>query len=203
MNQTWTAVPGESRSRSGSEGEDLFMWRTRKWKTDSSKNIVQEIAKKLRNHEESVAKKQIEPDNGELMSCLCNRRGTLRMWVTFRLKFGIYRCKRKLRSWSSEQLWSNQRSRSNLNYSEFQNRAALRFWIGAWYAQWYGYFMKSFLWTTTSLRRTILCNLQQFKEFSIFVSGIEAWRYRNKKEKREWNDKSIVDYVGSFTPLPK
>ena len=29
---------------------------------------------KLRNYEESVAKKQIEPDKQELMNCLCNRR---------------------------------------------------------------------------------------------------------------------------------
>ena len=46
-----------------------------KWETDSSKKVAQEIANKLRNFEESVAKKQIEPDNWELMNCLCYRRG--------------------------------------------------------------------------------------------------------------------------------
>ena len=34
-----------------------------KRKTDYSERVAQEIAKKLKNYEESVAKKQIEPDN--------------------------------------------------------------------------------------------------------------------------------------------
>ena len=48
-----------------------------KWEMDASGWVAQELAKKLSNHEEFVAKKQIEPDTRELMNCLCNRRGIL------------------------------------------------------------------------------------------------------------------------------
>ena len=40
-----------------------FMWRIGNEKIDYSKKVVQDIAKALKNYEESVAKKQIEPDN--------------------------------------------------------------------------------------------------------------------------------------------
>ena len=39
--------------------------------------VAQEIANKLRDYEELVAKKQIEQDNQELMSCVCIKRGIL------------------------------------------------------------------------------------------------------------------------------
>ena len=59
--------------------------------TDHSKKVAQEIAKRLKTCEEFVAKKQIEPDNWDLMKCLCNKRGILRLWVNCWLKFRIYR----------------------------------------------------------------------------------------------------------------
>ena len=84
---------------------------------DFVRNVKQEIAKKLRSYEESAAKKRIDPDNWALMNCLCNRRGILLLWVSSWLKFRIYRtrrilgrCKRNLRSWIREQLWSDQRT---------------------------------------------------------------------------------------------
>ena len=46
-------------------------------KTESFKKIAHKFAKKLKNYEESVAKKQIEPDNQGFMNCLCSRRGML------------------------------------------------------------------------------------------------------------------------------
>ena len=110
------------------------------------------------------------------------------------------RCKRISQSWIRHQLWSDPRSRSDLYYSESQNLAALRFWNAAWYTMWYGYYRKRF-WTTTCWRRTILYNLQKFKEFGIFLSVIETWYYRNSKEKRWWNEKRTV--VSSFTSLRK
>ena len=53
------------------------------WEIDSSKTIMQEIAKKLKNWEELIAKKQIEQDKQALMNCLCIKRGILRLWVNF------------------------------------------------------------------------------------------------------------------------
>ena len=59
------------------------------------------------------------------------------------------------------------RSQSTVHYSKSQNLASLRFWIAARCTEYCGYFRKRF-WTTTCSRRTILCSLQQFKEFDIF-----------------------------------
>ena len=64
-----------------------------KWGMDSSEKIKQKIAKKLKNWGEFVAKKQIERDKQELMSCQCIKRGILRLWVNCWLKFRIYRTK--------------------------------------------------------------------------------------------------------------
>ena len=58
-------------------------------------------------------------------------------------------------------------------------------------------------WTTSCPRRTVLDHLHQFKEFGILLSGNETWYCRNSKEKREWNETRIVEYVSSFTSLPK
>ena len=41
--------------------------------------IMQEIAKKLKNCEKFVAKKQILLDKQELMNCLCINRGIIRL----------------------------------------------------------------------------------------------------------------------------
>ena len=115
----------------------------------------------------------------------------------------LVRCKRILRSWIREQLQSDTRSRSNFYCSKSQDLAALRFWIAAWYTEWYGYYRKRF-WTTTCSRRTILYDLQQFKEFGVLLSGIETWYYRNGKDKRESEMKKwIVEYVDSITSLLK
>ena len=46
------------------------------------KKVAQELAKTLKNYEEFVAKKQIEPDNSELMKCLCNKRGIPQVGVS-------------------------------------------------------------------------------------------------------------------------
>ena len=62
-------------------------------KLGSSKKIMQGIARKLKNREGFVAKKQIERDEQEMMNCLCIIRGTLRLWVNYWLKFMIYRTK--------------------------------------------------------------------------------------------------------------
>ena len=89
----------------------------------------------------------------------------------------LVRCKRILRSWIREQLWSDPRSWSNFYFSEFQDLATLRFWIAAKYTELYGYYGKRF-WTTTCSRRTTLYNLPQLKEFGIFLSGIGTWNYQ-------------------------
>ena len=119
------------------------------------------------------------------------QRNPTTVWVSWWLRFGNYRtkwipCQTHREFYDPgvrEQLWSDPRSRSNLYYCESQNLAALRFWIAAWYTKWYGYNRKRF-WTTTCSRRTILHNLQQFKEFGILLSGIDTWYNRNSKEKR-------------------
>ena len=51
-----------------SSTDNSNLMENKKWETDSSKKVAQEIAKKLRNYEESVTKKQIEPNNCELMN---------------------------------------------------------------------------------------------------------------------------------------
>ena len=111
----------------------------RKWGIDSSEKINQKIAKKLKNWEEFVAKKQIEQDKQELMNCPCIKRGILRLSTvdsnsrfTEQSKFFV-RCERILRSWNSEQLWNDSRSQSTLYYSASQNLAMPRFWIAARY----------------------------------------------------------------------
>ena len=88
-------------------------------RNDSSEKIKQKIAKKFKNWEEFVAKKQIELDKQVLMNCLCIKRWILQLWVGCWLKFRIYRAKwflvrreRVLGSWNSEQLWSDPRSES-------------------------------------------------------------------------------------------
>ena len=147
----------------------------------SFKKIMQGIAGKLKNWEVSVAKKLIEQDKREVMNCPCNMRGIPQQWVKWWLGFGNNRTKWKnslsharefLRSWTREQLWSDPRHRSNFYYSKSRSLAVLRFWIAAWYTEWYGYYRKRF-WTTTCSRRTILYDLPQFTEFGIILSGIE------------------------------
>ena len=64
-----------------------------KWGIDSSEKIKQKIAKKLKNWEEFVAKKQIEQDQQGLMICLCIKSGILRLWVNCWLEFRIDRTK--------------------------------------------------------------------------------------------------------------
>ena len=59
-----------------------IIWRIRNEKPNLPRTFAQEIAKKLRNNEESVAKKQTEPDSWELMNYLCNRKGILLLWVS-------------------------------------------------------------------------------------------------------------------------
>ena len=157
----------------------------------SSKKIMQEVAQKLKNWEEVVAKKQIEQHKQELMNCLCIMRRTndresindSDSGITEQSKF-LVSCKRILRSCIRAQLWSDPRSRSNLHYSEFQNFVAQRFWIAAWCTEYFGYRRKRF-WRTICTRRTILNSLQQFKEFGIILSGIETRYCWNSKEKRK------------------
>ena len=78
---------------------------------------------------------------------------------------------------NSELLWSVQRSLSTLACSESKNSALPRFWIAAWYTEYYGYFRKCF-WTNTCSRRTTLNSLRKFKEFGIIFSRIETWHCR-------------------------
>ena len=158
---------------------------------------MQGIGKKFKNWEENwgefVAKKLIKRDKQELKNCLCNNRWIPQPWVKLMAQIRELQNKvtsssdaRKfLRSWTREQLWSDPRSRSNFNYSTSQNLAALRFWIAAWYTEWYGYYRKRF-WTTTCSRRTVFYDIKQFKEFGNIFSGIEIWYYRNSKAREKW-----------------
>ena len=100
-----------------------------------------------------------------------------------------------------EQLWSDPRERSNLCCSDSHNFAALRFWNAAWYTKWHGYHKKR-CWTTTCSRRTILYNLQQFKECGIFLSGIETWYYSNStgKERVTWKKNRWIHQFLHTTP---
>ena len=61
-----------------------------KWGMDSTEQVKQTIAKKFKNWEEFVAKKQIELDKQEFVNCLCIKRGILRLWVSSWLKIRIY-----------------------------------------------------------------------------------------------------------------
>ena len=161
------------------------------WETGSSKKIMQGIAKKLKNWEEFVSKKLIEQDKQDLMHCVCNNRGILRLWVRWWLRFGNYRTKwipcqmqENFRSWIREQLWSDPRSWSNFYDSESQNFAVLRFWIAARHKM--VRVLREAFWSTTCSRRTAIYNLPHWKEFGIFTSGIETWYFRERWKENHW-----------------
>ena len=158
---------------------------------DSSENIKQKLAKKLKNWEEFVARKLIEQDKQELMNCLCIKRWILRLWVNYWLTFRIFRTK-----------WIPCQTRNN--FTILNQRAPLerptfplpgprdvrsrdsglqhdtRNTMGT---------SGNVFWTTTCSRRTILIYLRQFKEFGILFSRIETW-YHEK-------------FVDTCTTLPK
>ena len=85
--------------------------------------VAQELAKKLRNYKEFVAKKQIEPDNWELMNCFCN---TL-LWVGYWLEVRIDDPESASSSGASDV------PSQPFDYSESQRNALQRFGISAWY----------------------------------------------------------------------
>ena len=101
-----------------------------KWGIDSSEKIQQKIAKKLKNWEEFVAKKQIEQDKQELMNCPCIKRGILRLsTVDSNSRFTEQSTLSDAREFCDPET----ASRSTLNYSASQNLAMPRFWIAARY----------------------------------------------------------------------
>ena len=89
---------------------------------------------------------------------------SMQLWVSSWLKFRqdvqnevnfFGRRTRILRSWNSEQL-------SQLfDHSEFQGNASPRFWIAAWYTEFYGT-SENVFWKPTCSRRTILSFLRKF-----------------------------------------
>ena len=101
------------------------------WWIGSSKKIMQALAMKLKNWEVFVAKKPIEQDKQELNIVYATTEESYDLesddgsnsGVTDQSKF-LVRCKRILRSWIREQLWSDTRSWSNFYGSEFQDLAA-------------------------------------------------------------------------------
>ena len=88
-----------------------------KWEIESSKRVAQEIAKKLRSYEESVAKKQTEPDIWELMSCLCIKREIPWLWFNCWLRFRIYR--RRWIPWPMQENFTILRQRAALDHPTF------------------------------------------------------------------------------------
>ena len=106
-----------------------------------------------------------------------------------------------MRSWNSEQLWSDPRSQLTLYYSQSQNYALPRFWIAARYTEYYGYFRTRF-WTTTCSWRTDLYSFQ-FQEFGNLLSRTETWYWRKYKEAGDWNETRIAKFVDTRTTLAK
>ena len=98
-------------------------------------------------------------------------------------------------SWIQEQLWSDPRSWSNFYDSEFQNFAALRFWIAAQYTECYGYYRTRF-WTTKGQSSIIFNKSKNLASSSRF----ETWYFWDSKERYE---KAIIEYADSITSLPK
>ena len=107
----------------------------------------------------------------------------------------LVRCKRILRSWIREQLWSDTRSWSSLFHFRVPDscRAAIldcrvihwmvRVWQETFSERWLAQegqpsaifhisITGNVFWTMTCSRRTTLCNLPHFKDFGIFSSGI-------------------------------
>ena len=97
-----------------------------KWDIDSSKKVAQEIVKKLRNYEESVAKKHIESaaTMSQLLTQILDLQNKVNSFVWCKRIFTILRQRAAL---------SVPRSQSTLDYSESQRSAKPRFWIAAWY----------------------------------------------------------------------
>ena len=86
-------VDGQIRLRERERGTKSAFMEHWNWEIDYSTKIMQQIAKKLKNWEEIVAKKQIEQDKQELMSCVCINRGIPRQCLNCRLRFRNYRTK--------------------------------------------------------------------------------------------------------------
>ena len=152
----------------------------KKWEVGSSKKIVHEIAKKLKNWEELVAKNHIEQIKQGLTNCLCIKRGILRLWVNYWLRFGNYGTKVNSLSDAREKTGpesgsssgathvpGDPRSWSTPYYSESQNFAALRFWIAAWFFK--------IVWV---LQETSLIDYLLKKDTSLHASTIQRIRHR-------------------------
>ena len=75
-----------------------------------------------------------------------------------------------------------------------------RFWIAAWYTEYYGYIRKRF-WTTTCSRRTTLCSLRKFKEFGILLSRIETWHFRKYTGTGKGNKTRTAEFINTCTTL--
>ena len=169
---------------------------------------MQEIAKKLKNWEVLVAKKLIEQDKRELTNCLCIKRGILRQRVNHWLKFRSYRtksipCQMRGNFYDPESGSSSGATHVlDRNSTILSPRTLPRCDSGLPRntQNCTGIMGNVFARPTICSRRTIFHNLQQFKEFGIYLSGIESWYYRYSKE-REWNEKRMVECVVSITSL--
>ena len=126
------------------------------WEIGSSKKIMQKNVKKLINWEEFVAKKLIEHDKRDQTNCLCIKRGILRMLTQ------IQDLQNNVNSLSDARELYDPESRSNSRATHVPDRTSTV--LSASYTEWYGYCRTRF-WTTTCSTRTILYDLQQFKEF--------------------------------------
>ena len=107
-----------------------------KWRKDSAERITQKIAKKLKNQEQFVAKKQIEQDKQKIMNCPRTKIRIPTIVTQLLTQSQVLRSKTISLSYAREIYDPETASSSNathvpsqpLHHSESQNHALPRFW---------------------------------------------------------------------------
>ena len=107
-----------------------------------------------------------------------------------------------LRSWNSEQLWSDQRSQPTICYSESQNHALPRFWIAAWLHGILCVLQETFLndYLHRQGRTSTLFN--NSKNLASSSRGL-TWDYKKNKGTWKGNETGTAEFVKTCTTLPK
>ena len=127
ISKIWV-VPGESMGRSQIEEKRLIYAENCQWEMEFSRKSCKKLPRNWGITKNLLRRnRSCQTIENWWINCLCKRRGTLLLWVSFGLKFRIYKTRRipwpMLWSWISEQLWSVTHSQPTLDHSEPQRNA--------------------------------------------------------------------------------
>ena len=136
-------------------------------------------------------------DKQELMNCLFTKRGILRLWVNYWLKFRWFKEQSKF---LDAREFDDPETGSSSGATHVPSDPPL-FWVpGPCLAailecrvihKIVRVQQETFL-NDHVLKKDYHLRSSTFKEFGILLSGIEAWHYRNNKENREWKENRWV-----------